>query len=177
MRILARFRTLAGVSIPLKLTLMDSAGLSVVADPPPITTDSRGAAIIHDCGAIPVPAADFSSGWSDHTLQLSLYAASSITVDVDFLQLTPTEPLSYQKITQRGYSVPNGASVVANGTDGLVYYDSGGVRYPIYVAYGEPVHVWPGVNQRLYILQDGSGQSISWTMTARAWYRPRRSTL
>lgn len=177
-RILARFRWLSNSPRDARVTLYDFAGLYPLAQSPQ-TVLRGGHEFIQDCGALPFPAADYSTNWAVHVLELAVNVPTSETIDLDFIQLTPTEPMLYRKLIQLGYQTPVGDAVVDDGIEGLTYYEDGltGLRYPIYIARSEPVHVWPGVDQRLLILHDGSGQLPSWSVSVQAWYRPRRTLL
>lgn len=177
-RMLVRFRALSASDREVKATLYDYSGLSVLARSP-TTIAKNGYAYIQDCGALPLPASAPGAAWATHVLELAVKTPTSEEVAIDFVQLTPTEPLLYRKLIQRGFTMPVGDAVVDDGIEGLTYYLDGAtsLRYLTYVARGEPVHVWPGVDQRLLFLHDGSGQAIDWALTAQAWYRPRRTLL
>ena len=175
LRILGRFTQLLGAR-KAQVSLWDAAGILPLAQAPATFTDSAGYLHVQDCGALPLPAAGYSTGWADHVLQLGVYSDASETIGVDFVQLTPTEPLHYRKFTQIGYSVPNGGAIVDDGIEEIVDYDSGAAKSPLMVSRSEPLHVWPNIAQRLFFLYDGAGVTVDSTFSVQAWYRPRRTT-
>ncbi len=177
-RVLARFRTLSTSDRDVRLRLYNYTGIAILGQSPQ-TIAEDGAVYFQDCGVLAFPATAFAAGWAQQVLELAVYAPTSETVEVDFIQLTPAEPMLYRKLIQRGFGMPNNDAVVDDGIEGLTYYEDGStfLRYPIYVARSEPVYVWPGMDQRLLFLHDGAGQAISWAIAVKAWYRPRRSLL
>lgn len=178
MRILVRFHVLNAADREVKVALYESNGIAVIARSPAAVA-RNGAIMIQDCGALPLPASQPGGSWAPHVLEVSVKTPSSEQVAIDFVQLTPTEPTLYRKVIQRGFYLPNGDALVDDGIEGLSYYEyaATGLRDLIYVARTDPVHVWPGVDQRLLFLHDGLSQAITWTLTVQAWYRPRRTLL
>lgn len=73
--------------------------------------------------------------------------------------------------------IVTGSSIVDNGIDGVVYEDSTDGARPIFRPFHEPVHVWPGRQNRLRVLVSANPWAASIEWTAQAWYRPRRLTL
>jgi len=74
-------------------------------------------------------------------------------------------------------SIPASTGVITdNMIDGGLYVES---RQRVYVGYGGPIMLTPGVLQRLYILHDGTDATaaITRTMTLKAFHRPRIITL
>ena len=178
-RVLARFRTLGLPSRKAALWLWDPNSL-VPLSRSPNTLLRYGATEVQDCGALAIPAVGYSQGWDSVNLELGIFTPSSESVEIDFIQLTPTEPTLFRRLTQvAGYLQPVPDAVVDDGIEELSYYEDGvtSLRYPIYVSRNEPVHVWPGVDQRLLILHDGTGHVPAWTLSVKAWYRPRRTLL
>jgi hypothetical protein len=105
-----------------------------------------------------------------------MQASAATTVSVDYVQLVPMD--GYRHVEQVGYSVPNGGAVEINEIDESVYYWSGSQRWPLHVASGPGLKVWPNVTQRLYILHDEVFVSpVANTFSVRLWHRPRRSTV
>ena len=65
-----------------------------------------------------------------------------------------------------------------DGIGGGAHLLSGSNRYPIIRAAGDPLHVQPGRDQRVYILFDEDGGFVAGrAMTVQTWYRPRYSSL
>lgn len=177
-RVLASFRSLSSSDRTAQISLLDFAGLGTSAEAPMVILKA-GDDFIQDLGILPIPAVPYGGQWSDHKLQLGVKTPSSEAVQVDFIQLTPAEPMLYRKLQQRGFQMVVGDAVVDDGIEGLTYYEDGTtfVRYPIYIPFLNPVHVWPDIAQRLLLLHDGLGQVPAWAVTAKAWYRPRRTLL
>lgn len=134
-----------------------------------------------DMGAAPLPPGGYSAGWGSLTLVLKFSTVLSVPpVQLDFVQFTPTD--SY-RIMRLGYrSLANNDLIVDNGTDGLAYTTSSGEQQAGVAPVGDPLMVYPGQLQRLYILSDSgdggeAGINIARTLAVRAWYRPRRLSL
>lgn len=150
-----------------------------------LVTLARGADVvlgdnfaIQDLGVLPLPPGGYGTGWANQTLVLNFYFAGTQTINLDFLQLTPADPLCYRQIGQRGMTVLNNSTVVDDGIEGLTYLSEAGVNHPIYAPKGAPVHVFPGASsQRIYILHDGYGRSVDWKLSVKGFYRPRRLTV
>lgn len=130
-----------------------------------------------DYGLVPLPPAGNGTNWSQLTLFLFFASESTATVGLDYLAFAPADELSYRRLVQRGMQVLNGDWLVDDGIEGAQYLIENGVNHPIYATSTPPVHVVPGVAQRLYVWQEGSGMRSTWTMQMQAFYRPRRLTL
>lgn len=127
---------------------------------------------------MPLPPTSYdTSGPTLQSCRVTCTPAVSGTVGLDFIQLTPADDLCYRHIIQSGYGAPHGSVVVDNGIEGLVYLQIGGVNYPLYTARTQPVHVFPGANNLISVVHDGDGMAINWTLSVKAFYRPRRITL
>jgi hypothetical protein len=124
-----------------------------------------------DLGEFAIPPGGYSVANAAAALAITVRSAASGSGTIDFVMLMPTD--GYRRLEQVGYSTANGASIEDNEVDGGAYLLSGSDRYPIIKAAGEGLNVYPGRDQRLYILFDEDG---AWTagrqMTVRAWYRP-----
>lgn len=131
-----------------------------------------------DLGVLPLPPGGYNANYSQLTMRLTFRNTSgTATVGLDYIQLVPSSPLCFRHVIQRGMIVANNSVVVDDGIEGLAYMTESGVNHPIYAPVGAPAHVWPNVDQRVYILHDGLGQTANWTLNVRAYYRPRRVTL
>ncbi len=132
---------------------------------------------MEDWGIIQIPPFALPSSAS-LALIVELRAANSGYCKLDFLQLTPID--SWRQIRQVGYTLEDTDTYIDEG-NGLAYVqDSGGLQYPIIMADGDPIMLWPGRNQRLYFLATGSttnSMNPAWTFDVKAWYRPRRLTV
>lgn len=177
-RVMARFANYTGASpIYARATLLDYYGLVTLARTPYEAKLQLEESHIHDLGLLPLPPGGYSTGWAQNTLALTLRSESSATVDLDFLQITPADELCYRHIEQRGMAVAANDWIVDDGIEGLQYLIEGGANHPIYTEHTPPLHVFPGVAQRLYFLHDGPDTSASWRLSVKAFYRPRRLTL
>lgn len=134
---------------------------------------------LYDLGAMPIPPGGYDTGAGNIALKVTVRAGSSGNGTVDFVQFTPTQPGMFRKIVQLGYTTPQNDLLVDDGPEGLTYYEDGstGAHYLIMRAEGEPLHVWPGITQRLRVLVAGSTWTAGWKLTAQAWYRPRFITV
>jgi hypothetical protein len=178
MRILARFRNYTGAApIYARAEVRDYYGLVTLARTPYEVRLGVEESHVQDLGLLPLPPGGFSSGWAQNTLALFLRSDSSATVDLDYIQLTPADELCYRHIEQRGMVVAANDWIVDDGIEGLQYLIEGGANHPIYTQHTLPLHVFPGVAQRLYFLHDGPDTSANWTLSVKAFYRPRRLTI
>lgn len=129
-----------------------------------------------DLGELSLPPGGYSTNWALQTLTLAMRASASVTVSLDYIQLTPLD--SYRHLIQRGMQIANNDAVVDDGPEGMTYSLEAGAQHPIYSPRGEPVYVFPGVTQRLYVLHDeGFTSPIGNSFSVQAWYRPRRLTI
>lgn len=175
--VLARFAALPlTVDVWARVQVFDFAGIAPLYTGPEVLL-KPAATFIHNLGAVPLPPTNYDTSGPTLKLRVTLTCASSTTVGLDYLQLTPADDLCYRHLIQQGYSAPNGATVVDDGVEGLSYLQISGVNYPLYAARTKPVHVFPDLAQRVYVLHDGDGMSINWTLSVQALYRPRRITL
>lgn len=155
--------------------LRDSAGLIPLAVGQEIALPTS-APQLWDLGTLPIPPGGWNTNWGAAQLGLSFRVAGTVTVNIDYTQLTGLD--SYKKLIQRGYSVSNNDSIVNDDIEDQMYVVSGGVNLPIYTAQAGPLMIFPGVTQRIYILHDeGSSSDITNTFSAQLWYRPRRLTI
>ncbi len=129
---------------------------------------------LNDWGVIQIPPFALASAAS-LALVVELRAAATGSIELDFLQLTPID--SWRQIRQVGYDLDDGDTYIDEG-DGTAYVQDGaGLQYPIIMADGDPIMLWPGVDQRLYFLSSGDDMETQWTFQVKAWYRPRRLTV
>lgn len=178
-RLLARFHYLAARAVVQPSVRITSAGKDLWVGPEtqPVTNTEWG---IADLGAVPLPPGGYSTGWGSLTLTLkfSTTLAGPLVADLDFIQFTPTDSF---RILRMGYAaLANNDTIVDNGMDGVAYCTLSGSQAAGVMAVGDPLLVYPGVLQRLYILADennGYDMNIARTFAVRAWYRPRRLSL
>lgn len=130
---------------------------------------------INDFGVLPFPPGGYGAGNADFQLYLSVRHTVTDSATFSFIQLAPADNMRY--LYQLGFGVPDGASVVDKGDEGLAYIEEGASRYPILVPRGKPVMLWPGKTNRLHVLMDGTGYSTAWASNVTVTYRPRKVTL
>ena len=131
---------------------------------------------IFDLGSVPLPPGGYASAYGALTLAIQ-FTGTSLT-ELDFVQLTPLDSFRYLECMG---SVANGESVVDNGYEGLAYVLSGSAYLPLVAPRGEPLMLFPGLTQRVIVLQQnltGNSQApIADTFSVRVWHRPRRRTI
>jgi len=159
--------------------IVDSSGAFVLWSGPEVALPGPAAyRPFIDLGALPLPPGGYDTSWGALRLRLTFRLASgTATTYLDYIQLTPTD--SYRVLDMRPASIANGALIVDNGYDDVAYVETGGARAPYVVPRGEPLLVWPGQLQRIYVLADqiSSYPNITDTFTVRIWYRPRRLSI
>lgn len=179
-RLLARFVGYSTAApIYAEPRIMDDGGL---ADIPPIgdkvTLPVLAASpyALVDLGSLFLPPGGYNTIWAPQLLALKLYSSISQTVAIDYIQLTPTE--SYRKLVQTGQQIANNDSIVDDGIERQTYALEGGLASPFYAPQGEPLMIFPGQTNRIYILHDtGMSSPLTNTFSVRLWYRPRRNSL
>lgn len=131
---------------------------------------------IFDLGSVPLPPGGYATAYGALTLAL-VFSGTSLT-ELDFLQLTPLDAFRYLECMG---AVANGESVVDNGYEGLAYVLSSSAYLPLVAPRGEPLMLFPGKLQRVFVLQQNlTGNSlapIADTLAVRVWHRPRRRTI
>jgi len=173
-RVLARI-TSASSGVRLRLKVRFSS-LTVVYEAPEMAVDSNE---LQDLGAVQLP--PWLLNETDlAAVQLAIYGrlTGGGTVSLDFIQLTPLD--SYRPLVPRGYGASYGTTLVDDGITPSLYVDWGGAgRVGHYVGHGQPVQVWPGRDQRVYVLvrNDIGNMEIDRTHVVRVWYRPRLATV
>jgi hypothetical protein len=129
-------------------------------------------AYLQDWGLLQIPNLTNTVGLA---LVVAIRSATSGTISLDFLQLTPVD--SWRQWYQMGYQLESGDTYVDDG-ERVWIQDSSGYQYPLIVADGKPIMLWPGRNQRLYFLANGSiNMYPQWRFKVKVKYRPRRLTV
>jgi hypothetical protein len=177
-RLLARFHFLSGDAI-VQARIMDSTGTRILWAGPEVQPNTGALYHLYDLGALPFPPGGYSTSWGSLKLSLrySTGVAGTSTADLDFLQLTPTD--SFRHLRMLTYPVPNNDLVVDDGIEGLAYVSLSAAPTPLVAPRGDPLMVYPGILQRVYVLCDeqNNAVNIARTWAVRMWYRPRRMTL
>jgi hypothetical protein len=166
-RVLAAFDSLTSTA-----NLRASVGsyISSLYVPMRIGSERTGVRKLIDLGEFPIPPGGYNVANADAALAITVRSAASGSGTLNFVMLMPTD--GYRKLEQVGYIAESGESVVDDGIDGGTYILSGSNRYPILRGVGA-LRIYPGANQRLYILFDEDGGfTAGRQMTVRAWYRP-----
>jgi len=115
---------------------------------------------VMDLGALPIPpGVNWISGGTGVYLALKGRSASGTdSVAPSFIQIMPSTSGCYRVL--KGVVSLNAAvgdEIIDDGPAGAVYALSAGHRQPIYRPFFEPIHLWPGVVQRLrLIISSGS---------------------
>jgi hypothetical protein len=133
-----------------------------------------------DLGSVPIPPGPYDANYAQVQLGLKMRTLTgSSTVGVDYFQFHALD--GYRHLYQLGYSTANNAGVEIDEIEGVTYVTAGvaGDRMPIIVPRGTPLMLQPNTLQRIYTLADlGTGtNTITDTMSVRAWIRPRRATV
>lgn len=137
---------------------------------------------IIDLGVFPVP--DVSSATLfDLVVTIRNTEFSSGSAVMDFIMLTPA--MTHRKIYKSSWTNPaDNDTVVDDGIERQTYMIDDSATpddyVPMFTTYGDWVHLWPGVTQRLYVLYGSSGgwsSVVGNTMDVQMWYRPRRLTI
>jgi hypothetical protein len=91
--------------------------------------------------------------------------------------MTPADNYRPVKIVPIG--ILSGDVLVDDGIDGASYATASGYRGPFLRTFTDPLVVWPGKVQRIYVLTDCDTMDYSITdkLLVRMWYRPRRLTI
>jgi hypothetical protein len=176
-RVLVSLRSDPPAGCRYQLSLWDADNLTIWDGP--IIYGVDGDRLL-DFGTVPLPPALIGSGLEMGEMFLVLAADANAsgthTLDMDFLQLTPLDGWRAHDSTA---SIPAGEGLFDDGIAGYAYHFDGDYGYNLPPARGHAIHLLPGHDQRLYILQMGAdGQAaILRSVALKAYYRPRRVTL
>jgi hypothetical protein len=179
LRVLAKFWFFdQAANVYAQVKIKDSAGNITLAQAEEEVRLQPNANYIQNLGVVPLPPGGHSTAASTHKLVLALRTESLQTISVDFMQLTPTfPPGSYREIKQLGNLVPNNEKFVDDGIEGISYVTVGGQQHFVSAPKTEPLLLWPGRTQRIYVLADGTDTTIDHTLQVQAWVRARRATI
>jgi len=119
------------------------------------------------------------------SLQLDLFArhGSGTTLQLDFVQLTPTDGFRrlYTLAGSPSVTFSNGGVLGMDDSEGedRIYWYGSGKYFSLWSAEGPPVRLEPGKTQRLYFLHDEQSyaSNIADTWDVQVWTRARRSTI
>jgi co-chaperonin GroES (HSP10) len=179
-QIVARFRTAptAGTRVRVRAGYGSVGTPLNILDAPwkELTTD-----IIQELGALRLPPWKCVS-YATPAVVLALYGyitSGGGTLELDFLQTTPTDSYRAYKPGQTGVYVDNLHNLIDDGVEDQVYHQSaGGIPYGDYVPYGGKMMLWPGRVNRLYFLvTEVATAPIAHDSHIFLSYRQRRATL
>lgn len=167
-RLLARFVSWSGTDIYVKPVLKETNGLVSLWEGDEVKLGTSGSQFV-DLGAMPLPVGGYQVAWGAQVLSLVVRATGAATLNLDFIQLTPLD--SYRWIVQRGLLIANSGTITDDNIEGITH--AGGQA--VYSPKTGPLFVFPGVTQRVLVLQDtGSASNITQTFSVRAYIRERR---
>lgn len=142
----------------------------------PVTVQLSGSGL-WNLGVAPLPPGGYLTSWGALSLGLEMRADSSVTWDIDFVQVTPLDSFRVLEFFPNT-SIANGGAIVDDNIEGVAYVNESGSYTPQVAPRGEPLKVFPGKLQRVLVLQQtGSGAVIADALTVRAWYRKRWKTI
>lgn len=174
-RIIARVRSITG-QLFVQPKVLDGGGTQTLWTGDELYISALADNTLWDFGIVPLPPGGYGSAYAAQRLGLSLRGAS--TFELDVLQLTMTDSYRYMELAS--VSVANNATVVVDGIEGRNYITASSVQTPLATSFGEPLMLYPGQLQRIYVLYEiaaASGVPITGTFSARLYYRPRRLTV
>lgn len=132
-----------------------------------------------DLGAIALPPG--RSGTQNADLFLALTMAAPIgshSATVDWVQALPAGAGVVRRLEGLGlgFEIADGEGMMDDGPEGLVWVYAGADRYALLRGVGGPLHVWPGVTQRMRLVIGGGtgGVQAGQAWEVKMWYRPRR---
>ena len=129
-----------------------------------------------DLGTLRLPPGGDNTAGSLVDITLSVRYASSGSGNLDFVQLLPAA--EFRHIEQTAYQVPAAARIVDDGIEDRLYVSSGGNQWSLLVPAGDPPRLWPGRDNRVYVLMDCSdGFDATYSSKIYISYRPRRAVL
>ena len=113
-------------------------------------------------------------------LEINIYARDTVSgsLSIDYIQLTPLD--GWRELNIVGTSFPDGSIIYDDGILGISYTDDATAgTFGNIITKGQPIHLWPNRDQRLYILfdEDNGGAPIARQNDLQVIYRPRRLTL
>ena len=165
-----------GGGIYVQPELRDADGLTILWRGDELALPESSTSAIIDLGrSMPLPPSGNPNNWSPLVLALKFRCATSTTVSLDYIQLTPTD--SYRKIVQRATQVTDTDTVIDDSIDNTAYWleSSTGNRYDVYAVPPQRLRIIPGRANRIYALWDeGTSSNIANQFTVRLYYRPRR---
>lgn len=176
-RVLCRFFSYtSAASIYVTPCIMDATGGLILFQGDEVLLPATSSSAVIDLGALPIPPGGYSASWLGAKLRFNMRAAISASVQVDFIQLFPVE--GFKRLINRGISVANNESIVDDGTEDQSYTTLSGFQIPAMSPRGGPMYVYPGIINRIYILQNiTTGANVAQTFSVAVECRPRRLSI
>jgi hypothetical protein len=133
---------------------------------------------LNDLGAIPIPPGAYATDYAQVRLAFWMRTDSANTMSIDYVAMLAQDD-AFRQVHQLGMSVAVNDKLEIDEIDGRYTHIEGSSKHPILVPTGRPLVVYPGVTQRLHILErvGTGGSTIANTMSVRAYYRPRRRSI
>ena len=124
---------------------------------------------------MPLPPGGYSSAYAAQRLQLYYRAASSVTLQLDFLAFFPAN--TFRRLALMGPQIAN-SQITDDQPEGRAYVVNSSAETPAVATSGMPLLVWPNTLQRVYVLHSFVDLSadIAKTLSVKMWYRPRRAS-
>lgn len=131
---------------------------------------------LHDLGTLWIGAKETIN--TSLSLVLKLRGSGSKTVTIDFIHLAGPDSFRVLEVPAAFYLVGNNDLLIDDGVTKDAYMlTAGGSRYDAVVAHGEPLLLFPNVDQRIGCLWTGGTMLPDWTATIQLAYRPRKAVL
>jgi hypothetical protein len=176
-RILAKFFAFPSGAREIQARVYDWDGLIARTPVQSTWSNASGATFYQDCGAVQLPPIETGDGveaWKDVTLEIKIKTSGTETFGIDYLVLMPAEDGCYRHFVQQGFGIDATETIYDGGSPVQTYANDGSNRYDIFSSMTPPLLVWPREAQRFYLAWDGTGGAISWQLSAKAFYRPRK---
>lgn len=171
-RILARFNWYpTGMPIYVRPTI---PGLALPGDEVQLPSPTRE---FVDLGSLRLPSSRFGRPAAT-TLQLGFRCASTVLIELDYIQLTLANP-GLRVIDYLGGNLAANERIHDDATEGLAYTLSGVYQRADVAVYGSPIWLYPTIwPQRIYVMTDtGFNAPVAKFWNLRIYYRPRRLTI
>lgn len=144
---------------------------------PEISTGIRGGfgTEVIDFGSFLIPSTRNGAN-NAINIHITVRGISSGFGDLVHVLLMPTE--TFRRWRQAGLFNGDGYFLEEDASLGAVYRGVANVHYGGVSAYGQPMMLWPGRTQRVYLVwNEDVGFVTNRRMDAQLWYRPRRLTI
>ncbi len=171
-KFLARLTTQGG-NVYCKPVIKDSTGVITLAEGAErYLPFSAFGTWFADVGSLPLPPGGYNTAWGATTLSFAFRGAGAYALTIASVKLMATD--SYQYIVQKGNLVAAGDTITFDNIE-QTFNQAG---QSLYSVRNGRLMVFPGVTQRINILQDeGTSSDTAKTLSVRAFIRERRLTV